>query len=39
MTSSADSIITHDVPLSEMESALEVMGSAERIKVVVKPGG
>jgi threonine dehydrogenase-like Zn-dependent dehydrogenase len=32
-------IITHEVPLSEMESALEVMGSAERIKVVVKPGG
>jgi threonine dehydrogenase-like Zn-dependent dehydrogenase len=32
-------IITHEVPLSEMERALETMGSAERIKVVVRPGG
>jgi len=31
-------IVTHEVPLSEMPRALEVMGSAERIKVVVEPG-
>jgi threonine dehydrogenase-like Zn-dependent dehydrogenase len=31
-------IITHEVPLSEMERALEIMGSAERIKVIVRPG-
>ena len=30
-------IITHEVPLSEMDRALEIMASAERIKVVVTP--
>lgn len=30
-------IITHEIPLTEMPRALEVMGSAERIKVVVLP--
>jgi threonine dehydrogenase-like Zn-dependent dehydrogenase len=30
-------IITHEVSLSEMDRALEIMGSAERIKVVVTP--
>lgn len=30
-------IITHQVPLSEMDRALAIMGSAERIKVVVTP--
>ena len=31
-------IITHHIPLTEMPRALEVMGSAERVKVVVCPG-
>ena len=30
-------IITHEIPLREMPRALEVMGSVERIKVVVRP--
>ncbi|MGQ9524459.1 MAG: zinc-dependent alcohol dehydrogenase [Armatimonadota bacterium] len=30
-------IVTHEVPLAEMDRALEIMASAERVKVVVKP--
>lgn len=30
-------IVTHEVPLAQMDRALEIMGSPERVKVVVKP--
>jgi len=30
-------IVTHEVPLSEMDRALEIMASPERVKVVIKP--
>lgn len=30
-------IITHEVPLREIDRALEIMGSVERIKVIIRP--